>query len=35
VPTGIALPELLTLGAVMNAFQRAASSTALHQEAAE
>ena len=34
-PSGIALPELLTSGAVMDAFRRATSSTARHQEAAE
>jgi suppressor for copper-sensitivity B len=34
-PAGIALPELLTPGAVTNAFRRAASSTARHQEATE
>jgi suppressor for copper-sensitivity B len=34
-PAGIALPELLTPGPVMNAFQRAAASIVRHQEAAE
>ena len=32
---GIALPELLTSGAVMDAFRRATSSPAGHREAAE
>lgn len=34
-PTGIALPELLTPGVVMDAFRRAAASSAHHREAAE
>ena len=34
-PAGIALPELLTPGVVMDAFRRAAASSAHHQEAAE
>jgi hypothetical protein len=32
-PAGIALPELLTSGAVMDAFRPAVSSPACHQEA--
>jgi suppressor for copper-sensitivity B len=34
-PAGIALPELLTSGAVMDAFQHAVSSTVSHPEGAE
>ena len=34
-PAGIALPELLTSGAVMDAFRRAAASSTHHEEAAE
>lgn len=34
-PAGIALPELLTPGVVMDAFRRAAAGSSRHQEARE
>jgi suppressor for copper-sensitivity B len=34
-PSGIALPELLTSGALMDAFRRAAAGSTRHQEAKE